>query len=90
MVLDVIVFAGLGITLRPHPPRWTMAFFWLLAWPVSLLKPVFPNHTPGAHAPSLAAWAGGAIIDLIWVSALVYIFWRPHESQNVRSQVQSS
>jgi hypothetical protein len=78
MLADVAVFVAFGITMGAHSPRWiTQPLFWMLAWPVAVFKPVFPNHTPGAHAPSLGAWAAGALVDLIWVTLLVDWLWRP-------------
>ncbi len=78
MVLDVVVFVAFGVTMGARSPRWiTQPLFWVLAWPVSIFKHVFPNHRPGAHGPSLAAWATGAVVDLIWVTLIVDRLWRP-------------
>ncbi len=78
MVLDVAVFAALGVTMGARSPRWiSMPLFWVLAWPVSLFKHVFPNPRPGAHGPALAAWAAGAVVDLVWVTLVVHWLWRP-------------
>jgi len=72
MMGDVIVFVAFGITMGPKGPRWiTMPMFWVLAWPVSLFRQVIPNHTPGAHGPSLLAWFAGGVVDIIWVTLLV-------------------
>lgn len=80
MVLDVVIFAGIGITLGRRAPRWlAMPLFWVLAWPVSVFRHAFPNHTPGSHAASIAAWAAGAVVDLVWVTLLVDFLWRPRK-----------
>ncbi len=78
MVIDVVVFVIFGITMGRNSPQWiTKPMFWILAWPVAVFKPVFPNHTPGAHGPSILAWLFGGIVDIIWVTLLVDWLWRP-------------
>ena len=84
MMGDVIAFVASGITLGPKGPRWiTMPMFWILAWPVSLFRPVFPNHTASAHGPSLLAWLAGGIVDLVWVTLLVD--WIRHRRTQAKS-----
>jgi hypothetical protein len=83
MVLDVVVFAAFGITMGRNSPQWiTRPMFWILAWPVSVFKPVFPNPTPGAHGPSILAWIAGGIVDIIWVTLLVDLLWRPNSASS--------
>jgi hypothetical protein len=78
MVLDVVAFAAFGITMGRNSPQWiTRPMWWVLAWPVAVFRPIFPNHTPGAHAPSILAWFCGGVVDIIWVTLLVDWLWRP-------------
>lgn len=77
MLLDVAVFVAFGVTMGRHSPQWiTKPMFWVLAWPVAVFRHVFPNHTPGAHAPSILAWIAGGIVDIVWVTLLVDWLWR--------------
>ena len=78
MLLDVVVYVAFGVTMGRHAPRWiTMPLFWILAWPVSVFRHLFPHPAPGSHAPSIMAWLCGGIVDLIWVTLLVDGLWRP-------------
>ncbi len=77
MVFDVVVFVAFGVTMGRSSPQWiTKPMFWALAWPVSVFRHVFPNHTPGAHLPSILVWLCGGIVDIVWVTLLVDWLWR--------------
>jgi len=72
MLLDGVSLVLVSRALGPQPPAWATApFFWALAWSVQLLSFVFPNHTPGDRGPSIAAIAGGALIDLVLLSIVI-------------------
>lgn len=80
MLLDVAIFVAFGVTMGRHAPRWiTIPLFWILAWPVSVFRHIFPNPAPGSHAPSILAWLCGGIVDLVWVTLLVDRLWRPRQ-----------
>ena len=83
MSLDVMIFAIFGIAMGRNSPQWiTRPMFWILAWPVAVFRPVFPNHRPDAHGPSILAWLAGGIVDIIWVTLLVDWLWRSRDSKS--------
>ena len=81
MIADGVLLILLDrLYLPQHPPRWLVgAIFYFDAWPVSITQHIF-TRAPGDNfgGPTFLAIAAGGLINLMILSAIVYVLlsWR--------------